>query len=113
MGQLQGPGEGGPGIVDRRDVAQPLGEVEERPVVDAGPRELLYGVMGEPPKALIVELVVGGADNLAATGQEALTAELIEGWQQLAPGQVPGRPENDQILIGGILRRGSCGTQRV
>ena len=69
-------------------------------VLDAA-AELVDGTAGEDAEGVVVEVVERGADDPVARRQQAGLREAEEAWQELAPGEVAGRPEeDDEVVVG-------------
>src|SRR5688572_15847005 len=66
---------------------------------------LVERLLGFLAKGIIVELAAGGADDRQLVRQQAVGVEPVQRRQQHAPGQIAGRPEQQQCgsLIGHAL----------
>jgi len=78
-------------VVQARE--QPLGHLAVQGFLDKG----LQGVTHLGNKLVVVDLVPGHADDPGFLVQQSRLFQLVDGGQQLAPGEIPQHPEDGEV----------------
>jgi hypothetical protein len=87
------------------DVGQALGEGRPGAVLRVRAAELLDGGPGLGAELVVGQAAARDADDPVAVGQQAGLGEVEEAGEQLAAGEVAGRPEeHDDVVLGGHER---------
>ncbi len=80
-----------------RLVEHRLEEAAQHSLVDRlAPRPVPYRVFRQCPEVVRAQLFLGGAEHGEAFGQHVVVGQVVQGWQQLPPGEVSGGSEDDQ-----------------
>ena len=88
----------------RRSGGEPrrLGEASG---LEAAAREAPDRLLGVGAEARVVPVQRGHPDDIAVLGEQTLDLEVVEGGQELPGREVAGRPDHDDVLVGGAAKR--------